>query len=160
MKLSNPLKFIISLLICQAAGIFGSLLTFNAIQTWYITLKKPEFVPPGSLIGMIWIVIYSLMAISLFLIWSKGLKSEEHKFAIKVFGVQLLLNALWSPIFFNLRSPFFAFLIIIALWIAIAATIYLFYKISRMASYILIPYILWVTFAAYLNFIIWQLNAI
>jgi tryptophan-rich sensory protein len=98
------------------------------------------------------------MGIALYLVWEKGIKKEQAKTAVWVFGAQLALNFIWSILFFGLRSPFYAFVEIILLWIAIAATIFMFYKIEKRAAYLLIPYICWVTIAAYLNFSIWILN--
>jgi tryptophan-rich sensory protein len=98
------------------------------------------------------------MGIALFLIWEKGIKKEQAKTAVWVFGAQLALNSVWSLLFFGLHSPFYAFVEIIFLWIAIAATIFMFYKIEKRAAYLLLPYICWVTIAAFLNFTVWLLN--
>jgi tryptophan-rich sensory protein len=158
MKTSNIIKFIISIFVCHVAGIFGSLFTFNALENWYVTLQRPEIAPPNYLFAPVWLILYTLMGISLYLIWTSKTKKADKKFAISVFGVQLALNALWSMFFFGLQSPLIAFIDIIALLIAIAITIFLFYKINKMASLILIPYIIWVAFAAVLNYLFWILN--
>ena len=108
--------------------------------------------------GPVWIALYTLMGISLYLVWKKGLKNKKVQLGILFFGVQLALNSLWSIIFFGLKNPFYAFIEIVILWLAILLTIYQFWKIDRNASYLLVPYLLWVTFAAILNLSIWRLN--
>lgn len=154
----NYFKLMISILICQSAGFIGSFFTVSSVSTWYLTISKPFFNPPSWLFGPVWISLYLLMGISLYLIWNKEINNKQSKIAVKVFGLQLVLNSLWSIIFFGLRNPLFAFIEIILLWITIIFTIKYFYKISKKASYLLIPYILWVSFAAILNFSIYYLN--
>lgn len=148
------IKLIISILICQAAGFIGSIFTSGSVTTWYITLQKPWFNPPNWVFGPVWITIYLLMGISLYIVWSKKAKGSYYY----IFGIQLALNTAWSFLFFSLKSPFLAFIEIILLWIAILATIIFFLKISKTAAYLLFPYILWVSFAAFLNYNIWMLN--
>ena len=148
-------KLISSIVICQLAGIIGSLFTVNSVNAWQLTLNKPFFNPPSWLFGPVWISLYLLMGISLYLIWNKKTKSKK---ALIIFSIQLFLNSLWSILFFGLQSPFFAFIEIILLWFMILFTIILFHKISRVAAYLLTPYILWVSFAAVLNFAIFYLN--
>ena len=148
-------KLISSVLICQSAGIIGSFFTVSSVSTWYVTLHKPFFNPPAWVFGPVWITLYLLMGISLYLIWNSKKKSKP---AMVFFSVQLVLNSLWSILFFGLQNPLFAGIEIIILWIAILLTIVSFYKISRTAAYLLIPYILWVSFAAVLNFSIIYLN--
>jgi len=149
---------IIAIIVCQLAGIIGSAFTIPNIPTWYATLNKPDFAPPGSVIGAIWITLFTLMGIALYLIWTKGIKKENVKNAVTAFGVQLVLNAAWSFLFFGLRSPFYGLVGIMVMWIAIAYTMMKFWKVSKSATYLLVPYIAWVTFAGYLNFLIWQMN--
>ena len=156
MEINNILKLIFSVILCQLAGLIGSVFTTSSIPTWYSALNKPQFNPPNWVFSPIWIVLYFLMGISLYLVWSK--KSKYKKTAVTFFGVQLGLNALWSIIFFGLQSPFYAFIEIILLWFFILMTIIYFYRISKPAAYLLIPYILWVSFAAVLNFSIFTLN--
>jgi len=136
----------------------GSVFTAHSLTYWYSGLVKPAFNPPNWIFGPVWTVLYILMGTALYLVWEKGIKNEQAKTAIWVFGAQLALNFIWSILFFGLRSPLYAFVEIILLWIAIATTIFMFYKIEKRAAYLLIPYICWVTFAAFLNFTIWQLN--
>ena len=154
--MKNIIKLIISIVICQLAGIIGSFFTSPSIPTWYASLNKPPFNPPNWIFAPVWITLFLLMGISLYIIWSS--KTDFKKTAIIFFGVQLLLNTLWSIIFFGFQAPFFAFIEIILLWFAILITIIVFYRISKPASYLLIPYILWVSFAAVLNFFIFMLN--
>ena len=152
---STP-KLIISLIIPQLAGAIGSLFTMDSISSWYTTLAKPDFTPPNYVFGPVWIILYFLMGISLYLVWTnKTLKSSK---PLIIFGVQMFLNALWSIVFFGLESPMFGLLIIVTLWGIIALTIFSFWKISKPSAYILLPYITWVSIATYLNYGIWILN--
>lgn len=158
MDKNQAFKLVISIFICFLAGAIGGLATTPAIPTWYAGLAKPAFSPPNWLFGPVWTTLYILMGISLFMIWREGLERPGIKKAISIFSVQLILNAIWSIAFFGLKSPFYGLIIIGALWIAIIATILSFTRISKTAGYILIPYILWVTFAAFLNYNIFILN--
>jgi len=158
MKIKNLGKLVSAIVICQLAGVIGSIFTNTSVQTWYTELKKPSFAPPGWFIGTVWITLYTLMGISLYLIWNKGLRNKRIKEAISIFFVQLVLNSIWSILFFGLQSPFFALIEIIILWIAILFTILKFYRISKNAGLLLIPYIVWVSVALVLNFSIWWLN--
>lgn len=158
MKISNSIKLIISLVICQLAGIIGSLFTMSKIPTWYMTLNKPELAPPNWIFGPVWTTLFILIGISLYLVWKQGINRKDVKIALCIFGTQLILNILWSIIFFGLENPGSAFVEIVSLWISILLSIIYFYKISKPASYLLIPYIAWVSFASYLNFMIWWLN--
>ncbi|MDO8516011.1 MAG: TspO/MBR family protein [bacterium] len=157
-KSRDILKLVIAITASEAAGIIGSVFTVQAIPGWYATLVKPAANPPSWLFGPVWVTLYLLMGIAAFLIWRKGLVERGVRLALGVFIANLFFNALWSIIFFGLRSPGAAFIDIVLLWLALASTIVLFYKISKPAAYLLIPYILWVSFAAYLNYSIWILN--
>jgi len=150
------IRFIVAILICQIAGIIGSIFTTPSIPTWYSGLNKPSFSPPNWIFGPVWITLFTLMGISLFLVWEKGIK--KIKIPLIIFGIQLILNVIWSLLFFRLQSPFYAFAEIIILWIAISITILSFFKISKRAGLILMPYIFWVSFAAILNYYVWILN--
>ncbi len=161
MYITKHIRLAASVIICLLAGIIGSLFTMPAIPSWYASLAKPAFSPPNWLFGPVWTILYILMGISLYLVWSKQGKSGMVKgkaSALKVFAVQLALNALWSVLFFGLRSPALGFAGIVLLWISIAATMHLFRKIDRKAFWLLVPYILWVSFAAFLNFSVWMMN--
>ncbi|MBI2075673.1 MAG: tryptophan-rich sensory protein [Candidatus Aenigmarchaeota archaeon] len=164
MRLSLLQKAIVSIFIAEGAGIIGSLFTFSAIGTWYAGLNKPFFSPPNWIFGPAWTILYALMGVAAALVWdakSKGKKKSgfvTKKDALAVYGIQLLLNVLWSLLFFGLRSPYLAVIEITALWVAVAATIFYFNRISRTAAILLVPYILWVSFAAMLNYSVWMLN--
>ncbi|MBI2598419.1 MAG: tryptophan-rich sensory protein [Candidatus Diapherotrites archaeon] len=158
MDTAGAIKLIISIVICQAAGLVGSIFTFPAIAGWYSTIQKPVFTPPNWVFAPVWTTLFLLMGISLYLVWNKGFENKKSKTAVSVFGLQLGLNVLWSFLFFGLQNPLLAFIEIILLWLAILATIILFYRISKSASYLLIPYLLWVSFATFLNYSIWVLN--
>ena len=157
-KIGEILILFSSIIICQLAGIIGSIFTAPSIPLWYTSLNKPSFSPPNWLFAPVWTTLYLLMGISLFLVWRKGLKEKDIKIAFAVFIFQLILNSLWSFLFFGLESPFAAFIEIIFLWIAILISIILFSRISKAAAILLIPYILWVGFASVLNFAFWRLN--
>ncbi|HEU0085977.1 MAG TPA: TspO/MBR family protein [Candidatus Paceibacterota bacterium] len=152
------LKLIISIILPQLAGLIGALFTTPAIKDWYVDIIKPELNPPSFVFGPVWTILFILMGISFFIIWKKGLDRKDVKIALGVFIVQLVLNSLWSIIFFGFENPGLAFIEIIFLWIAILATIILFWKISKPAAWLLVPYILWVSFASYLNYMIYVLN--
>jgi tryptophan-rich sensory protein len=158
MKLLNMqeiLKLVGAIVICQLAGVIGSFFTVSSVGSWYTGLVKPSFNPPSWVFGPVWITLYTLMGISLYLVWNSGNRSW---LVFGVFGLQLVLNTLWSILFFGLQMPGIAFIEIILLWLSIIATIALFFTGSRAASYLLIPYLLWVSFAAVLNFMLWRLN--
>jgi len=143
---------------CLAAGAIGSIFTRSAIPTWFVTLEKPVFSPPNWLFAPVWTLLYILMGIAAFLVWRKGLGNGQVRSALIVFLIQLILNTLWSVVFFGLESPLFGLVIISVLWVVILVTVIQFFNISRAASMLLWPYLLWVTFAAVLNSSIWLLN--
>lgn len=151
-------KLIASVLICQMAGVIGSIFTFSSIPTWFAAIKKPFFMPPNWVFGPAWLILYTLMGISAYMVYEKGIKKKNVRSALTIFGAQLVLNSLWSILFFGLQSPFLAFIEIIPLWLMILFTIVKFYKINRTAAYLLIPYILWGSFAVVLTYYIWILN--
>lgn len=156
--MKNIIKLIISIIICQLVGVIGSIFTAPAIYSWYQNLIKPSFNPPNWIFGPVWVALFLLMGISLYLVWKKGIAKKETKIAVAVFAFQLFLNIFWSFIFFNQKYPLAAFIEIISLFTAILATILAFYKISKTAALLLLPYILWVSFAAVLNFFLWRMN--
>ncbi|HHV23830.1 MAG TPA: tryptophan-rich sensory protein [Methanosarcina sp.] len=155
----NLSKLVVSILLCQFAGLIGSVFTASSLENWYLFLEKPAFNPPAWVFFPAWVTLYTLMGISLYLVWEKGLQEQEVKKGMFIFGIQLGLNALWSILFFGLKSPYYAFVEIVLLWFAILLTILKFRKISKTASYLLFPYILWVSFAMLLNYYIWILNS-
>lgn len=156
--MNNTLKFIIAVVVCELAGIIGSVFTAPSVVGWYAGIVKPALNPPAWIFAPVWTTLFALMGVSAFLIWKKGLKRQDVRIALGIFLAQLVLNTLWSIIFFGLRSPGGALIEIAFLWLAIAATIIAFARVSKPAAWILAPYILWVSFAAYLNYSIWILN--
>lgn len=150
------LKLIASIAVSFLAGAIGSIFTFKAIPTWYATLEKPSFNPPNWLFGPAWTILYLLMGIALYLVWQR--QQEHKKLAYILFFIQLVLNALWSIIFFGAHNLGLALVEIIFLWLAILWTIIAFSKISKTAGYLLVPYLVWVSFAAILNFFVFRLN--
>ena len=131
----------------------------RSVTTWYPTLKKPSFTPPSWVFGPVWTTLYLLMGVSLYLIRTRGTAAGAPGVAGKLFMLQLLLNALWSFIFFGLRSPGWALVEIVGLWAALMLTIRAVARVSRPAAVLLVPYLLWTSFALVLNAAIWRLNA-
>ena len=154
--MSNTIKLFVAIIISELAGIIGSIFTTPSINGWYAGIIKPSLNPPSWVFGPVWITLYFLMGISLWLIWKSG--SKEKKKAISLFIVQLVLNGIWSPIFFGAHSIGNALAVLVLLWASIVLTILIFKKISKPAAWLLVPYILWVSFALYLNYSIYALN--
>ena len=175
------IRFVVSVLLCEAAGGIGALFTTSQIPTWYAGLIKPSFNPPSAVFGPVWTGLFALMGIALFLVWqkdwqvvnpmlAKGRKawnSWSERFwtgdlqkanILAVFGVQLGLNVLWSVIFFGLHQPGWAFFELVALWCSIVYVMVNFYRVSKPAMWLLLPYLIWVSFAGVLNYFIWVLN--
>ncbi len=152
------LPLLASILVCQMAGLIGVAFTSSAIPIWYATLNKPTFNPPDWVFGPVWTILYTMMGVSLFLIGTSTLPNKKKRVAYSLFFIQLFLNAIWSPIFFGLHSPLLGLMVILLMWISIVLTMIDFYKISKTATVLLAPYLLWVSFATLLNFSIWQLN--
>ncbi len=160
-------QLVAAIIISELAGVIGSLFTTTAVNGWYTLLVRPSFAPPSWIFGPVWTTLFLLMGIAAFLVWRKGKTDalqqggafpKRVRIALTLFGIQLVLNTLWSIIFFGSENLGGAFFEIIFLWIAIVATTVAFYKIIKPAAYLLLPYIAWVTFAAYLNYAFWQLN--
>lgn len=140
------------------AGAIGSLTTTPNIDTWYQTLQLPPLAPPEWLFAPVWISLYIIIGISTWLVWRGCGDRRYRRFALGLFVVQAVLNALWSVIFFGMQEPGLAFVEIALLWGIIAAMIVTYREVSQLAAGLLAPYILWVSFAAYLNLGIWLLN--
>ncbi|KKW20052.1 MAG: TspO and MBR like protein [Parcubacteria group bacterium GW2011_GWA2_51_10] len=161
-SLKNILKLIVAIGVSELAGIIGSTALTTGDSSsgleWYATLVKPALNPPSWLFATVWTTLFALMGIAAFLIWRKGLERRDVKIALGIFLGQLILNTLWSVIFFGLHSPGGALIEIAFLWLAILVTIVAFAKISKPAAWLLVPYIFWVSFASYLNYSIWMLN--
>lgn len=144
-------RLILLIILCQSAGIIGSFFTVSSVKNWYVYLNKPSFSPPNWLFAPAWFTLYTLMGIALYLVW-------KNKPAVRLFLIHLFFNAIWSIIFFGLQNPLVALLDIILLWSMIIMMIVKFWKINKVASYLLIPYFFWVSFATLLNFSVWRLN--
>jgi len=149
---------IVAIVACELAGIIGSVFTMPSIPGWYAGIAKPSFNPPNWIFGPVWTLLYALMGLAAYLVYEKGFKRPEVKKALTVFAAQLLLNTLWSIVFFGAHMILGAAVVIVLLWALILATILLFYRISKAAAYLLVPYIFWVTFATVLNISLYVLN--
>jgi len=150
--------FIINLLIVLAIGFVASFVARPEIPGWYSTLKKPSFNPPPWLSGSVWIILYILIAIAAYLIWKHRSRKPAYKITRAIYFIQLFLNFLWFIVFFGLHQIFGALIIIILLWLSIGITIHWFNKFNKIAGWLLIPYLLWVSFAGVLNASIYFLN--
>ncbi len=151
-------KLICSISVCLLTGFLGSFVTRNSITTWYAQLSRPSFTPPDWAFGVVWPVLYVMMGISVFLVWNVGINRRQVKVALSVFALQLILNGLWTPIFFGLHLIGVALVEIVMMWAAILLTIFTFWKVSKPAGLLLLPYILWVSFAIVLNASLFLLN--
>jgi translocator protein len=149
-------KFVISLAIPQLVGAVGSVFTVSSASDCYLTLEKPALNPPSWVFGPVWTTLFLLMGVALYFVWTADV--PEKRKVYWVFGVQLFLNMLWSVVFFGLQNPTLAFGEILALIVLIVANILVFAKVSHRAAWLLVPYLLWVAFASYLNFSILRLN--
>lgn len=149
-------RFGVSIGVCQLAGIIGSIFTASSVSSWYSTLMKPGFSPPSWLFAPVWILLYFVMGISLYIIWQSNAK--DRKKSLIIFGTQLILNVLWSFLFFGLKSPLYGLIDILFLVAAITLTIAFSYRISIYAAILLIPYLAWASFATILNYAILSLN--
>jgi tryptophan-rich sensory protein len=157
-KRKKIINIIVWVIICLAVSILGGLFSKDSLYDWYNELEKPEFTPPDWAFGVVWPVLYILMGISASIVWQQGIHRKEVKTAVIIFFVQLFLNLLWTPIFFGLHLIGLALVEITFLWCAIFLTIVAFWKVKRLAALLLIPYILWVTFAVVLNASLFKLN--
>jgi translocator protein len=148
----------VSVAICFGAAGLGSLLTTPSLGSWYATLQKPAWTPPNWIFGPMWSALYLAMAIAAWLVW-RAAGFSGFKPVLSLFAVQLALNVCWSAIFFTLHRPGLAFAEIVLLWLMILLTVVAFRPLSRTAAWLMAPYLVWVGFAAALNFAIWRLNA-
>jgi translocator protein len=148
-------RLVASVIVCEAAGVVGSVFTVSAIPTWYASLNKPWFTPPNWLFAPVWLTLYLLMGVTLYLLWGKR---QQARAALTAFAVQLLLNAAWSAVFFGAHELFYGFVVIAALWAAVLAAIVLSFRVSRSGAALLVPYIIWVTIASALNYYVLVLN--
>ena len=136
----------------------GSIFTAPAIPTWYAGLRKPDLAPPNWVFAPVWTILYLLMSISLFFVLNVGPERRRVREPVVIFGVQLALNILWSYLFFGMRSPLLGLIGVVALWVMIVLTIVSFFKASKLAALLLVPYLIWVSFAGYLNYALLILN--
>ncbi len=153
--MKSSYKLLISLFICLAVGVVAGYFTHDATMNWYPTINRPSWTPPSFVFGPVWMFLYFCMGIALWRVWTK---KPRNSWAIPLFGVQLFLNFIWSFIFFNFQSPFIAFIDLTLLWVFLLLTIIFFFDVDKIAGILLLPYILWVTFAGFLNFAFWTLN--
>jgi benzodiazapine receptor len=158
MRRIELLKLAASLGACYLAAFVGSIFTTPNVPTWYASLARPAFAPPDWVFAPVWTALFTLMGISAYLVWLEAPTDPRAKTALLVFVLQLAVNVSWSAAFFGLRSPLAGLVVIALLWALIALTIQKFRAISRTAGALLLPYIIWVSFAAVLNFAIWRLN--
>jgi translocator protein len=152
------LGLIVFLVICFAAAGIGGAVTTPKIATWYMALAKPSWNPPNWIFGPVWSTLYFCMAVAAWLVWREG-GFHQARIPLALFAVQLILNVLWSYIFFGLEKPGLAFAEVMVLWLGIAATMVMFWLRSTVAGILFIPYLAWVSFASLLNFTIWRLNS-
>lgn len=157
MNYARLFRFLFAVSIPLLVGFVGAFFTMESVNIWYLTLEKPFFNPPNWIFGPVWTLLYIMMGVSFFLVWEKGEKFF-HSRTFWIYAVQLVLNFFWSIAFFGMQNPVLALLIIIALWVMIVWNIREFYKISKIAAYLLVPYLLWVSFAMMLNASIVWLN--
>ena len=155
-KLRQIAGLVVSLLIVFGIATLGGFLTNLSVATWYPTLNKPSWTPSGATIGTVWTILYTFMGIAAWIVWRSGSGGRQRPLAI--YALQLLLNAGWSALFFGLRSPGLALLEICILWLAILATSVTFWKVSKLAGVLMVPYLIWVGFAGVLNALIWKMN--
>ncbi|MGB9824977.1 MAG: TspO/MBR family protein [Candidatus Hydrothermia bacterium] len=151
------LKFVVSIALPLIIGFIGGIATSSSVSTWYKGLVKPSFTPPNWLFGPAWTLLYILMGIAFYIVWMKNFGGKA-SLIITIFSLQLLANLLWSILFFGLKNPLLGLVDIVVLWILILINIVYFFRVSNAAGILLIPYILWVTFATALNAGVYILN--
>lgn len=163
MKRTNLKKTVISVFCCLLVGIFSGIIANNSFDNWFLTIKKPVFSPPFWLFGFIWLIIHVLIGYSFSILWSRKAQSRRSKSVLRIamtlFGIQLGLNLIWAYIFFGLCNPFLALIEILLLWLLTFETIKSFKKIDHLASKLLLPYMIWISFTVILNGSIWFMNS-
>jgi tryptophan-rich sensory protein len=149
-----------AVLACVLVGASGSVFTATGLESWYGTLERPALTPPDWLFGPVWTALFSLMGVAAWLVWRAlpGPDARAARLALGAFAVQFALNVAWSAAFFGARSVVGGLAVVALLWVAIAATLAAFARVDRRAAALLVPYLAWVSFAAYLNAAIWALN--
>jgi tryptophan-rich sensory protein len=156
--MNNILKAVISIAIPLIIGGTSGFFTVSGVESWYQNIQKPSWNPPNWIFGPVWTTLYVMMGIALFLVWKEDASAALKKIAMALFAAQLVLNFFWSFIFFGQHQPGWALVEIIALWVLILLTIFAFAQVNKVAAWLLVPYISWVSFATILNYTIWQLN--
>lgn len=149
---------LLGILVCEGIGLLAAWATQTAVTTWYPTLVKPSFTPPNWLFGPVWTALYAMMGVAAALIWRADANAQSTRRALVVFGVQLFLNGAWSFAFFWARSPTVGLVVILLLWLLLAWTLRVFFRIRAVAGWLLVPYLLWVSYAVALNGGVWLLN--
>jgi tryptophan-rich sensory protein len=158
MKVNKIGELLVSIILCEIVGVIGSIFTIPNIPTWYAALVKPFFSPPNWVFGPVWTILFFLMGVAVYLVWENKKNINQRNLAIAMFGVQFFFNILWSFLFFGLKSPVLGLIGIVLLWLSIASTILSFYVVCKKSAYLMIPYLLWVSFALILNLSIMLLN--
>lgn len=139
-------------------GFLSSLAVMGQVETWYRSVERPWFTPPNWIFGPVWTLLYILMGIAAGLVWNQGIERQDVRRALSFYGVQLVLNALWSILFFGLHTPGLALAEIAVLWVFIILTMIAVARVRKASAWLMLPYICWVSFAAILNFSFYQLN--
>ena len=159
MKSNRVLVFAVSLALAFSAAAIGGYFTSSSVTTWYVALAKPMLNPPSWVFAPVWTLLYALMAIAAALVYERSAEAPRlTRQALAVYGVQLVLNALWSYVFFGMRDPALALVVIAGLWLSIVSTVSRFSKINRTSAWLMMPYLAWVSFASYLNLMVAILN--
>lgn len=158
MKVPSWVVLLIFVGVCESVGFLGSIFTAGEIAGWYADLLKPEWVPPNYIFAPVWTVLYALMGFSAWLVWKDKKPFKEREGALWVFLIQLILNGIWTPIFFGAHEVGIALAVIVVLLGAVALTTVLFYRINKLAGLLFVPYLAWVGFATALNASILMLN--
>jgi len=154
----NPVAFVVNIAIPLAVGATGAFFTASSVKTWYITLNKPSFNPPNTIFAPVWTTLYIIMGISAYLVWQKRHTIKHFPRTIAIYAIQLILNLMWSFIFFYAHQIGVALFEIIVLLLVVITNALTFYKIDKLAGLLFIPYILWVSFATVLTYNIFILN--
>ena len=148
----------IAVVVCLMVGYLSSFATQSSIDSWYVTLNKPSFNPPNWIFAPVWTLLYIGMGVAAGLVWARGFYHKWVQTALYHFAFQLMFNALWSVVFFGFQKPFWALMVILTLLVLIVLTIKWFRVVSKVAAWLMVPYLAWVCFATVLNFSIWTLN--
>jgi tryptophan-rich sensory protein len=151
-------SLVLAVLVCELVGASGALLSADGVAAWYPTLTRPAFTPPGWVFGPVWTTLFALLGVAAWLVWKAGLDDRGVRVALAVFAAQYVVQVAWSGVFFGLRWPGGGLAVIVVLWLGIVATVAAFARVDRRAALLLVPYLAWVSFAAFLNYRLWQLN--